>query len=402
MKKIITILITLALITCQEPETDNTPIVAGLGLMGARTTSTLSPTPEIEPPIVPEPDTENVDPPEPEIRLPLFLTIANGENLFYYDGENLDLVFSGNFYIVDNETISKEDILYKIDKYGDTVSSIQLPIVCDFVEESGSDFYCIRIVSKTESLSFGAGNYNYAEIWKNYSKINDWWENKWLIQELIKTESGDIVAKTSMGAYHPISGNQSNIQLAQDEGLLIYNYDAVNRTASIKTSSGIKNTAWTTNYMNDAKDWILTDVGYLSTNGYLYKNNIGLLETETSLMNFNSYPYPISSIQNGQPPTIIGAGIRFENSEDVTYWIECNTGYIIRYVRSIDTITTPYRIYNGDGTQNTGTGLKGQLKPLIYENDLHYNYSGTIWKINLDTGLVSSVISRNAKFYLMR
>jgi hypothetical protein len=434
-KTIITILITMALIGCQEPETDNTPILAGIGLLGEMTTTSTKgpepeptpeptteptteptpepttepapepepePAPEPEPEPAPEPEPEPAPEPEPEPRLPLFFTIENGENLFYYDGENLDLIHTGSFYIVDNETIVKEDILYKIDEYGGTVSSIQLPAVCDFVEEAGNDFYCIRIVPKSEALAFGAGNYNYAEIWKNYTKINDWWENKWLTSELIKTESGDIVAKTNLGAYYPISGVEQNIQLAQNDGIFIYNYNAIARTASIKTSSGIKNVGWSTNYMNDAKEWMLTELGYLAQNGYFYSHDTGLLENDTILTGFMSSPYPISGIPNGETATVIAAGKRYENSEDVTYWIECNTGKVIRYVRSIDTITTPFRLYSGDGTQATGNGYKNQIKPLIYGDDLYYNHSGTIYKLNLDTGLVSAVIAQNAKFYLMR
>jgi len=249
------------------------------------------------------------------------------------------------------------------------------------------------------AYSLGALYKPYTAVYKNYDPVGAWWDNDWETKRLVKTLSGDLVVYKFVGLPEHISGIEQNVFLAEENGLFIYDYDDVAKTATIKTGS-VNSISWATNDFNNAKFWL--DVGgkWISNNGYSYTDAGGLIYNDTALQDFNALPYPVT-LPSGETPTVMSAGIRVENSEDVSYWIECNTGTLFRYVSSINSLQAKYLLYEGDGTKLTGIANRDNLNPIIYENDLYYSYNGSIMRINMDTGLVSVFISQNAKLFLM-
>jgi hypothetical protein len=363
--KTLTLLLTLFLINCNADTNIETRFLP------------------VDDPVITEP------PPEPPITdNKIKLSLINNGTAILYDNTNFIIWDTGNIKYAGPRKISKDDILYTLNEYGQTLSTKQLITTPDHI----IDDYVIENIPPADALAMGAMFKGYTRIYQNNTEIGQWFMNDWKTEKLIKTFSGDVIAVQSTGAMHHINGSETGIFHA--DILFIYDYDAIAKTAKLKYN-GVHDIFWIENFMSSARYWQESDGVFYSNNGHAW-TSAWLVEQATDLYSFNFTPYGII-VPNGEFAYVISAGTRIENSETVLYWLECNSGWIFRYVPSIDLLEMKYRLYQGDGMRVTGLAYGKTVNPVIIENDLYFNDSNTVFKLDLDNGNISSFYSGNYK-----
>jgi hypothetical protein len=395
MKKLIPIFLISIAISCNSDKQEIAEIMTFASGYAANHPGIVnSKNPDIPPGHdIPEPE------PEPEI-LPAKLAIYNNSTVYFYDGLQFTEWRTGQAKYVEPGKIAVDDILYMLDEYGNEISSIQLPAIPSGVKYSGSDFWLAETIPAEFAYASGALYKDYTQIYKNHDAVGHWSQNQWIASELIKTESGEIIAQKLNDAFVAINSTIAieKINSTTENGPLFYNHDPILRTGRVKMTGGIQSISWATNHFNNAKYWLFANNEWQSQNGYKFSESAGLTENVTALQDFNAYPYPIE-LPWPEAPRMISAGVRSENSEDVTYWIECNTGWLLRYVNSINELQQKFQLYPGDGYAVTGNLHRESLKPVIVENTIYFYYNGSIWSSDLGTGTTAVFYAGNAEFW---
>jgi hypothetical protein len=72
-------------------------------------------------------------------------------------------------------------------------------------------------------------------------------------------------------------------------------------------------------------------------------------------------------------------GIRWENGENCSYWLECNTGDVYRHIPSIDNLAVTGSLYSGDGTVSSGVDVLNSLDCRYINGMAYYYYNGVRW-----------------------
>jgi len=320
------------------------------------------PEPPKEQPIEPEELTEPG-------ALPVLFSVISYGKLYFYDGElkaqeNIAPKKCGDRCFLDGEKA------VKYDEYGEVVEqkTVGTP---DLIID---DWSIVRIDPAT-AYALGGLPKDYTKVFFQGVEVGKWYLNQWFCSDLVRTVSGDYVAIDRNGSAHPLNTEIENINHA--DKLLIYNFDPIGRTALIESDS-VFSVSWFHNYFNQAKEWLFFDGVWYSQNGY--ELGADLVENANALYNWNTvYPFGLS-----EAPILIGAGVY----DSALYWIECNAGFLVKYLPESDTIETAGRLYQGDGTRESGFVQKGVLDPVIIDGVLYYNESGSIWKLELETGIV--------------
>ena len=383
MKKLFLILTILILFGCEDTTYNNDPEIP-------------------DPPVIPE-DPPVIEPPVNPSNNPVLFSLFDGEKMMYYDGTETVIAYYGNINRAGNKIHSVDDILYHFDNYGNPTLSEWLPAIPTAIiaipNLSGSmlsgmapviayqdDVWILEDIDPETALSLGAQYKHYTNIYDNLVVSGLWYLNDWEVKEVISPLSGNIIAIDTLNGYHNLTGNEI-IYLAVDGGLMIHNRDLNIKTANIKTDTGNYNISWTFNFFNSAK-WQLADGIWSSHNGYTWDSVNGLQEQSTAMWDWNQYPYPVQDIY-GEAPVLIPAGVRLENNIEVVYWIECNTGTLIRYIPGIDTIGILPQIYVGDGYRMTGIQKSIVLKPEIIEDAIYFHDAGSIKKFSFTTSIIN-------------
>ncbi|NIA28354.1 MAG: hypothetical protein GWP06_00400 [Actinobacteria bacterium] len=341
-------------------------------------------TPEDEPIIEDTPEvitdsTTDIEIDEEEIEIvikspdlePISLTFLTTDTLYFYDGQfieqpNVNPVNCGAKCFTDSD----QRIIY--DESGEIVSQETLIVEPSFILGD----WIIENIDPDTAFSLGGQRKDYSRIYFQGVEQGNWFLNQWKATDLIQTISGDIIVIEGNN-FHPLTA-VTGINHAKN--LLIHDFDSVNRTAIIETN-GVYAVSWATNYFNGAKDWLFLNGIYYSWNGYELEAD--LTENANALWGWNTTPYLVE-IPNGQNPTLLSAGV-FENA---LYWIECNTGWLTRYVPESDVLETVSRLYVGDGYRTTGLLYLDSLKPVIVQGKLYF-YDGSIWEFDLRSGIVN-------------
>lgn len=262
------------------------------------------------------------------------------------------------------------------DDYGAMAATESFDVSADHI----LDDWSIIDVSPDVAYANGALYKWYSAIYFQGVEQGHWSTNKWKTAEIIKTLSGDYIAIDDTKNYHPLSSVINNINYARE--LLIRDYDAANKQATIETDTQSVTVAWLTNYFNGAKDWMFLNGVWYSWNGYEFD---GLLtENANAMWGFNIGDHPIV-LPYGQYPTIIRAG----TYNNALYWIECNKGVVYKYTPADDEILPLFGIYSGDGYKTTGLAMRDTIKPEIIGNELFVTLENAVNKINLDNGIVT-------------
>lgn len=332
----------------------------------------------------PEPD------PEPTIKK-IKLMVKTQTAVKFYNGESVKLFKTGVSRYIAPGIISVDDIVYWLDEYGEITQTQQTIVIPTKIKIINTDIWICETIPAADAFAMGALFKDYTRIWKNATEQGNWFLNQWIAKNLVLTQSQDLIAINATDSKHHVNGNYTIIFYAGENDLLIYDFNAVGRTAKIKTDT-IYNVTWNQNYITNSFSW----QNGLSNNGYEFDGVLS--ENANALFEFNSLPFPVT-IPAGEYPYVIASGTRLENSENIYYWIECNTGWLFRYVPSLDKLEIKYRLYSGNGYRATGIAYSTTLKPVIIENWLYFYDSGSIWRIDLNTGVVENFYSGNVEIW---
>jgi hypothetical protein len=300
------------------------------------------------------------------------LALRTGTAMKFYDGS---VVWSWKDETVtraESQVYSAQNVLYSLDAGGETVTSKNLVTVPDGVCLDGANTWIIERVSPDEAYALGAQAKWYTKIFKNADEYGHWYD-RMFYTEKITTLGTDVYYQKSGGTWWHIDGTKNNINVLVENGFVVWDFNATLRTAKIDDVA----VSWTTNYFNNADHWLKSGSKWYSHNGYTW-DGATLVENGSVMTGVRSY-------QN----TVIPAGTRYENGEDVLYWIDCRTGYVIRHVPSVNQKIDFVRLYTGDGTNETGVYYHSLLLPVIADDNLYFFFDAQVYRYDFITGLVS-------------
>ena len=329
--------------------------------------------PPIEPPIISPPPIITLPPENNPIELSLYTTTG----LKFYDGESILEWKQGPTARAESATYSHENILYYLNEYGQTISSQELITVPYLITVDPTNYYIYEHIDPQTALDGGAMFKDYSRFYMNSTEIGSWGANDYITDKIIFT-SGDLFARKESGSWLAITGTKTDVKYVC-HGLVIYEYDSGTRSAYI---NGVFST-WSTNFMNGAKYWQKSGNNYYSENGYIWDG--ATLSEDTGIMkDWRVGPF-ITGYTEG--PVLISAGTREENSEEILYWIECNSGWVIRQVTSTNQMTLHVRLYTGDGLRATGLFYQELLKPVVAGDYLYYIFDAQVYRYDFVSGL---------------
>lgn len=250
-----------------------------------------------------------------------------------------------------------------------------------------STTYSIEKISPSEAFDLGALARDYTRIYKDSLELGDWFGNQYEAKDVIETLSGDIFIIDQNNAYRNLDNTRQDVFLA--DNLLIYNMDHLAKRAMITDGTSDTEVAWFWNFFLSAEEWLKSGEVWYSANGYEWDGST-LTENETGSLwvwNLESEGFPVY-MPHGEKPIMMNAGTRIENNEEVIYWIECNTGWLIKYIPSIDSVRGEWRLYDGSGSKLDGIVKEKTLKPAMIDGELYFTNDGSVWALNLDTGVI--------------
>lgn len=358
MKKLIPFLLTLSLFCANQPNlTPDTTIIT-----------------------LPTPTTDPIPVTNPPATTPTLIQAAmkTPSATMFFDGVNLTEYTTSPTQFANFRQMSVNDILTDFDQYGQPVSSVQLPIIPEHIVQYGNSIWTFETIGTQ------------TKMWLNYAEYGNYLNNNYTIKNVYKSMLNDVIIEKPIGGFIDVTGQLVNIKYINKEGFLIHNFDLINHTATIRVQAGY-HVIFSMNFMNQAVNWQYSSTldKWYSANGYTFDTVNGLTEGTTAMWGFNSYPNIIPNAW-GESPVLINITTRLENSETVLYWLECNTGQIIRYVPSIDTATVYGMLYAGDGLRATGQQLRDSLKLSVVGDDVYFNYLVNVWVFNFASGIVQN------------
>lgn len=301
--------------------------------------------------------------------------IGTSDEQFYY---KLD---TGKSATARNGFISIGDILHDIDTAGISRTTSRLPTTPDAITIYNA-VWCFENVPPWDAEAMGMSFRWYTKIYQDSAEYGNWQDNQWQTIDAVSSESGDIVAIDDQGRFHHLFEPDLKIRFIANNGIMIHSIDTINHRAYIRGAGYDTRVAFNTNYFFSADQWINAGGIWYSWNGYTW-NGSTLTELSNKLSEF-------STLWHRENPVLIAVGSRIEHGESVTYWIECNTGWMYRHTPSIDSLEVIIRLYQGDGTRDSGLAAKTEIKPILTANSLFYAWGGTIWKYNFNDSIISS------------
>jgi hypothetical protein len=248
------------------------------------------------------------------------------------------------------------------------------------------EIWLLERITPEQSQSMGGQYREHTRIWRNGIEQDGWDQNRWKAKDMF-IASDAAIAQNDRGSWHDIEG-QKKVTKAVKDGIVIYDLDLDDLSGFISDSSGDYNVSWNYNFFIGGK-WQLADGVWYSHNGYTWTAAGGLQETANELWGWNNNDYPIDGFPNGEFPLPIPAGIRAEGGEDVTYWLECNSGWLIRHVSSVDRIDVERRLFDGDFMRQSGVAASLKLNPVISGDSLYFNYENEVKEYSFITGEVT-------------
>lgn len=341
-------------------------IIALLTACGGGDTTTILP--PVAPP--PEPD------PPPAASRTIFVYDATTPEIGTSDGEFYYPLAQEKAANARDGFISIGDILHGIDDTGTSIITQRLPTIPDKIAIAGADIWCF------ENIYDAMSGRDYTKIYLNNSQYGAWTDNQYTVAEAIVTDSGGIIALDTGGKYRNIQAAAQVVNYAGHGVLLIHSIDIGTRRATISDSSGDYRVIFNENYFLGSRPYIEADGVYYSWNGHTFADGV-LTERATIMHEFVTLWY-------SERPVLAAVGSRIEHGESVTYWIECNTGWLYRHTPSIDALEQVILLYQGSGDRSDGLAVRNEIKPVLVGDDLYYGWSGTVWKYNFTDALVSS------------
>lgn len=330
------------------------------------------------PPVIPDPP-----PPDPDNE-PVQAVLYTGTALNFFDGSVIWTWKTDATAKAETAVYSAANILYELDQYGQDVATHNLITTPDYIALDETDKWIVYNVPPCEAQAGGAMFKDYTKIYLNGSEYGAWGSRQYKTDRIVII-NGDVYIRSEIGTRYHVNGDKTDVRIIVRDGFACYNYDSGARTATI---DGI-GVSWSTNFMNAARHWLGSGGVWYSQNGYTW-DGATLDENGSVLTDWRTAPYLTGYTE---APVIIAAGINFENSETVLYFIECNSGWVIRYVPSTDTQTLCVRLYTGDGARTTGLYYQELLNPCCACGYLYFLFDANYYRYNFSTGLTGHFAS---------
>jgi hypothetical protein len=320
------------------------------------------------PPVVVDPD------PDP-IYGNIIIAFHVADETRFYNGQDVKVWKTGPAVSAGYRKICHGTVLYGLDQTGITTYEKNIIGVPDYAAADGDNIWLAWRIPPQEALDKGALYKDYLQVYYNATEYGHWYDRQYLAEDFFLAGS-DVMAYGQTGGWRHINGVKTGLRVAIRDGFVVYDFNSTLRTAKI---DGV-NISWATNFFNGANFWLKSGSTWYSQNGYRW-DGVTLTETGCALDDWRAEPYPITL---EEAPVLISAGTRVEAGETCLYWIECNSGWVFRYVPSTNMNTAYVRIYNGDGFRDTGLAMASVLKPVINKDLLFFCFDdGMMYKTDL-------------------
>lgn len=327
-----------------------------------------------DPPVIIDPPPD----PEPENE-PIQLSLWTGAELKFYDGESIFSWETGITARAESGVYSHENILYYLDEYGQDISSQNLITTPDLIAVSPTDYYIYEHIDPVTASGMGGLYKDYSRFYQGNTEIGSWPTQQYITDKICIIDS-ELFARQTSGKWNAITGTKTDIHYVMSD-FIIYDYDGTTRTAKIKGVS----VSWSTNFLNGVKYWQESGGKYYSERGYIW-DGVTLDESTGIMTDWRIQPFITGYTE---APVIISAGTHAENSETVIYWIECNSGWVVRQVTSTNQMTLHIRLYAGDGIRTTGVFYSDLLKPVIVGDYLYFIFEANVYRYSFVDGLTA-------------
>lgn len=376
-------------------------------LIGCKQVTEVVPEVIEDPPIIAHDDPPPEEPPVVVDNIEnVVLALYDGATLRLWDGTSLTDAYVGHVVPAGNKKLAFEDVLYYFDDTGNSVHSKWLPVVPDkviAVKQSSlraetstlsrsavayeDSVITLEDIPPEEAYPLGARYEHYTRIFENGEEIGLWYLNEWECTDVIQTASGHILAIDELGNYRNLTDDK-NIETAYDGGIMTYNMGT--QEGYISDESGEYAVTWSMNYFDNSR-WQLAGGVWYTENGYTWTPETGVLSNVNKMYGWNSFATCHEDYDGIFPsmPYMLPAGVYYENGEECTYWIECNTGQLYRHIPSVDRLDMIIELYDGDGTREGGIPYFNTLDPQVIDGKMYYHEGGAIKTYDFTTGLVS-------------
>jgi hypothetical protein len=312
----------------------------------------------------------------------------DGTSTNFFDGSAITIWQTGKSTPAGYRKICNGTMLYTLDQIGTVTNTKNIVATPDFAEtDASNNIWSTFIVQPQDAYDAGAMYKYYTKIYYNGAEYGNWMTRDYEPSASYLV-NGELFAKSSVGALYTISGIKTNVQKCVTDNFIMYDFNATTRTATINGVS----VWWTSNWMNSADEWMQSSTGkWYSHNGYTF-DGVTVTESGSAMTCWRSAAtYPISI---PEAPVIIAAGVRTLGGEKVFYYIECNSGWLLRYIPSTNILSTVIRLYSGDGTRTTGLYFKPFLKPITTDESVYFSFDDNmIYRYRFDNGLISILTS---------
>lgn len=326
-------------------------------------TRVITTAPPIDPPPAEEPITDTVK-----------AVLWSETSIKFYDGTSIWEWYDGYSTKSENRAYTKStvdgNILYYLDEYGQTVASRNLVVDPEYIVVHGTDIWIAENIEHYSPMLK-----TYTKIYLNGSEYGNWIDRQYECAGLHEL-NGEIFIEVNQSQFYSVNDSKINIKKFTNEWVC-HDYNSTTRRAYINNIY----IAWETNFFNAANEWMRSGSIWYSQNGYTW-NGSTLIENGSAMTQFR-FHYSITGYY--EIATLIKAGTRFENGETVLYYIECNSGWVIRYVPSIDQLQLKVRLYTGDGFRDTGLMYKDILFPVVIDDYLYFRFEGSIYRYDFTT-----------------
>lgn len=363
MKKLLTltisIIIALSIISCSGKSESPSPII----------------TDPYVPPVI-------VNPIEPIIASVAFY---DGTDTYFYDGTVIVKWKTGRAEVTGYRKIAVDDVLYTLDQNAQIQT--EKNILSDYnliVTDADNNVWQTKTIDPVTAYNAGAPARNHTKILYNGAEFGDWMTRQYITRS-IQNVNGDIIILGDSGGYRHLNGTKTGIQAIYND-ILMHDFDGNTRIGMLNG----KPFATSFNFISNAKEWLKSGSKWYSMNGYTFDGNT-VSENASALWCWNyQAQYPITIPENA---VVIAAGTRVEAGEAVIYFIECNTGWVFRYVPSLNTMSQKVRLYNGNGLRATGIYYAAIMKPIVTDDGLYFIFDdGALYRYNfqsMTTGYVA-------------
>jgi hypothetical protein len=299
-----------------------------------------------------------------------YIIFQDGEQVKFFDGSSVYIGYTGDATFPGSMSATVNDKFYYMDSNGDIISQISLNITPDFcVVDLDGNIWTGEILEPCEP--------DYKYYFKAYKNNVLFKTLQTQITDMFLSGS-DVIAVNISGAYYDISGIKTGINYAGE--FTVYDFNSATRTAKINNID----ISWTTNYFNTAKEWN----GAFSWNGYKW-DGATLSENGSSLQVWRIRAnYPITLPENA---VVISAGYSVFAGETHYFFIECNSGWLFKYIPASDALIQVVRLYTGDGMRATGISYSKTLNPVCGKDGLYFIFDGSLYRYRFDSGQIGFI-----------